>query len=216
MQNQLPIITHSCDASQTPVIPPFDPGVTPVTPPQTHLIPTQTGVIPPSQTALSRKQALVFHYLVQNISRQTSYGAIGTACGISKPAARAAVSRLAAKQYISGIGTVHGGDFQGFVYRIINIYPLTPPPQTVCPLSDSSHTHSSSYNLESKLTTKTVDLNEPELLWWSDLGLTDKQILSWLDQFKMYPEYLAQALRFARFDIVENKIKPNGEPISKP
>jgi len=32
----------------------------------------------------------------------------------------------------------------------------------------------------------------------------------------MEPEYLAQALKFARFDIVENKIKPQGDLIAKP
>ncbi len=227
----VPILTSTppCDPGPTPVIPLYDRSHTP------H-IQAQTPVTPPAHTCLSCKQARVLGVLIENATRTSSYALIGATVGISKSAARSAVNQLVKKKYISVPETVRDGVFQGFSYWVDNAKCqqfldaggasnekylsstniITPPTHTVCPPYDPTHTHSSSFKLDSKLTTKTVNLDDPELSWWSEQGVTNKQIISWLDQFSMEPEYLAQALKFARFDIVENKIKPQGDLIAKP
>lgn len=230
------------DPSSRTLIPQSDHGLPLVTPSCnptfTAITPTHTPVMPPAHTNLSRKQAQVLELLGKIVSRQTSYSIIGIELGLSKSAARDAVSALVIKEYISSLATIRDGVFQGFTYKIdspkyhrfletggVNNskyftanYTITPHPQTVCPPSYPLHTHSSSkvFNLENKLTTKAVDLAEPEMLWWVDQGLTTKQIEVWIDQFRMVPEDLSQALRFARFDIVEIRNKSLAEPIDKP
>ena len=218
--------TPPCNHGLTPVIPLYDSSQTPI-------IPAQTPVIPPTHTGLSSKQAHALHVLIINVTRTTNYTSIGAAVGITKSAARSAVNQLVKKKYISVPVTVRDGVFQGFSYWTDNAkcqqfleaggalnekYPAlnTPPTHTVCPPFDPTHTHSSSFKLDSKLTTKTVNLDDPELLWWTDQGLTNTQTISWLDQFRMKPEELALSLRFARFDAAVNGIKPNGKPIENP
>lgn len=224
------VLTPPCDHGLTLVTQSCDPGVTAITHPH-------TPVSPPTHTNLSKKQALVFAILEKNVSRQTSYNMIGAVLGLSKSASRDAVISLVSKKYISNMITVRDGVFQGFTYRIdagkcqqfyetggvenekylASNHTVTPPSHTVIPYSVPHHTSSSSVcSLEKKLTTKTIDLREPELLWWADQGLTAKQIESWLDQFEMAPEELAQALRFARYDIVEIRNESQAEPIEKP
>jgi len=223
------IVIPQCDHGLTLVTPSFDSGVTKSTP-------AQTTDIPPTHTGLSRKQAQVLGVLIKNLTRITNYASISAAVSISKSAARSAVNQLTKKKYISLPTTVRDGVFQGFSYWIDNekcrhfmeaggalnekyftpLNILTPPPHTVCSHSDPHHALSSSSSLEQKLTAKTVDLTDPELQWWADQGLASKQIISWLDQFRMKTEELAQSLRFARFDAVVNEIKPNGKPIENP
>ena len=223
------------------LIPPFDHGLTLVTqscdPGVTAITHPHTPVSPPTHTSLSKKQALVFAILEKNVSRQTSYNMIGAALGLSKSASRDAVMGLVSKKYISNIITVRDGVFQGFTYRIDSgkcqqfyeaggvenkkyldsNHTVTPSSHTVIPYSVPPHTSSSSVcSLEKKLTTKTIDLREPELLWWAEKGLTNRQVNSWLDEFQMNLEELSQSLRAARFDILINEIKVGGMPINEP
>jgi len=235
--------TYSEPPSHFPT-PPYDPGKTQVSPPSkygvTAIKPIHTGVSLPTHTNLSNKQAFVFDYLVRIASRQTCYSAIGEALGISRSAARDAVLALVSKKYISNLVIIRDGVFQGFAYRIDGTkcqhfietggtanekyfqcsHTVTPQPHTVYSPSDHLHTHSSlsSFELspEAKLTTQNVDLSDPEMLWWVDNGLTIKHIESWLNEFKLSPESLAQSLRSAKFDVVVNEIKPKGMPIGNP
>lgn len=206
--------------------------VTPSCNPATSITPAHTPVIPPTHTNLSLKQALVLECLVKNVSRQTNYTSIGLTIGISKSAARDAVLQLVSKGYILPPVTIRDGVFQGFGFQLNGVkwqqfhetgglsnekyHALTPPPHTVSPPSNPPTHSSSSFNSDSKLTTIGVDLNDPELLWWMDQGLTNTQTISWLDQFRMKPEELAQSLRFARFDAAVNGIKPSGKTIENP
>ncbi len=220
-------VAPQCDYSMSEVTSLCNPGVT-------SIIPTHTATSPPTHTSLSIKQAQVLDVLVRNLNRRTSYNSVGAAVGISKPAAISAIKQLVNKKYISDLITVRDGVFQGFTYWTDSLKcqqfmkeggasnerfhvitnTLTPLPHTVCSPSDPYHAFSSSSSLEQKLTT--VDLTDPELQWWADQGLTRKQIISWLDQFRMKTEELAQSLRFARYDAVLNEIKPNGKPIENP
>lgn len=220
-------IPHTCDPPLTAVHPPSDTGMAGMTVPH-------TAVMPHSQTNLSHKQALVLEHLVKNVSRRTSYNIIGMALGFSKSAVRDAVAQLARKKFISKPVTIRDGVFQGFEYWLDSVksdqfmeaggaankryqqsmHSITPPIHTVCPPSGGSHHSSSCY--EKQLTTKTEYFQNPELHWWFDHGLTHKLVMAWLEEFYMTIEDLTLALKYARYDIVENKINSNGKPIENP
>lgn len=230
-------------ASST-LIPLRDHGLSIVTascsPRVTGITPDNTPVIPSTHTCLSIKQALVFEYLERVVSRQTNYNTIAAVFGLSKSAVRSAVSGLVTKKYIKDLVTVRNGVFQGFVYKvdgdkcqrfmaeggttnpiyIATNYTIIPPTHTECTVSDPMHTYSSlssfEFPLEKDLTTKTIDLSDPEMLWWVNQGLTNKLVKSWQEEFKTNLESLVQSLRSARFDVVVNEIKPRGMPIENP
>lgn len=237
MQNLSYLKPAACelnDPSNCVLIPRYDHCLSIVNPSSdpyvTAGIPGNT-VTPHTHISLSRKQAQVLDFLVKNISRQINYNSIGRALGLTKSAARDAVSALVTKNYISDLATIRDGVFQGFSYKVdgikcqhfidaggvtnpkysISNYTVTPPPHTVCPGSDQPHTHSSRVDIQ--ITTNNVDLSEPELLYWVEQGLTEKQIKTWLTQFQMHPEDLSQSLRFARFDFVENQKKQDSKGV---
>jgi len=63
----------------------------------------------------------------------------------------------------------------------------------------------SSSNFINKPTTtqnETGILNDPELRYWVDEGVTEKQIQRWMEEFHMNSDEMAMSLRFARFDIL--------------
>lgn len=62
---------------------------------------------------------------------------------------------------------------------------------------------SSSYFEEKPTTTKSEILKDPELRYWAEEGVTEKQIQTWMSEFQMAAEEITISLRYARFDILE-------------
>jgi hypothetical protein len=75
-------------------------------------------------------------------------------------------------------------------------HPLSQP--VVQPL-DSSFSSSS----ENQKTTTTV-LTGPEMAYWVELGLKDRQVLKWCEDFNIDPSEIRQQLAWARWDLVNN------------
>ena len=55
--------------------------------------------------------------------------------------------------------------------------------------------------------------SHPELGYWRQKGLTDKQISTWSRQFDLNPEDIIQSLCYCRFDMIEND-REKSEPIN--
>jgi hypothetical protein len=220
-EHGLPVLNNNCDT-----------GATAITP-------THTSVRPPPHTGgLSSKQAQVFDLLIGIENRKTNYFTIGSALGLSKSSARDAVSQLSNKMYISKPTTIRDGIFQGFMYWVdpmkcqefiaaggfanekyrIPTHTLTLSPHTVCSpsyLPDPSSSISS-FMTGNELTAKSIDLGDPEMLYWIDQGLTAKQVKAWVEELKIAPATLLLSLQAARFDVVMNGKKSNAEPIKNP
>jgi len=71
---------------------------------------------------------------------------------------------------------------------------------------------SSSVLKEIKPTTTKSILDDAELFFWRDIGLTEKQIKTWLTEFDMTEDELSLSLRYARFELLNRTDVP--KPIS--
>ena len=56
-----------------------------------------------------------------------------------------------------------------------------------------------------KTTTKLNNYNLPEFKFWIETGVTEKQISGWLEEFEIEEFLMLNFLRYAEFDLVDNK-----------
>lgn len=56
-----------------------------------------------------------------------------------------------------------------------------------------------------KTTTGAIDLSDPDLAYWAESGLTDDKIKKWAKEFKISESVIVDFLRWARFDLVDNR-----------
>jgi hypothetical protein len=84
--------------------------------------------------------------------------------------------------------------------------PTTIPPQNLIPSDSQTVTPSEANNIRPS---DIFVLSGPEMGYWLDVGLQERQTLAWCKEFDLPHDHMRQQLSWARWDLVENS-KENG------
>jgi hypothetical protein len=170
---------------------------------------------------ITQNQALILTYLIQNKLRIARLQDIVKSTGVSYGTVRGSIATLVREKCISKPVRHRHGVYHGIKYKIN---------ETVCnqfevwkytgqldrqiegqigkQASRQTDTlYSSSSYIENTTTIESVISINPDLRYWHDKGLTQKQFTAWLDTAQCGPETLAQYLSWFAFDATENGIE---------
>ena len=72
---------------------------------------------------------------------------------------------------------------------------------------------SPSFSSSSDQDLSTTKASDPEFGFWADLGVTERQLLNWEEEFQMSRSELLQCLRYCRYDLLNN---PDRQDVKSP
>jgi len=174
---------------------------------------------------LTQSQGKVLLFLVEKCSGATNADLVSYGAGVPLGTVKDALRALLKYGYITGKWRIVQHDFHGFGFSLnhqvctdyvtkvnsgatqpsihpfqhSSIQPSIRP--SIHPSIQPSFPISSSRDINP--TTDIISLQDPELTFWSEEGLSQKRIQQWLLETGITPEQLALSLRYARFDILQ-------------
>ena len=182
---------------------------------------------------LTDKQATVLAFMIESNPPSTRKKDICQYTGISEGTVKDSLRKLIKNRFILETKQFRHGRFQGFSFikndelceRFMRerwrqppnhppiLFPNHPPVQppnhppsylSTCPTPEPSTSYSSS-SLIKKPTTMLDDelAQNPELGYWRQKGLTNKQIQNWIDSTGCDPELIIQYLCYCRYEMVD-------------
>lgn len=86
----------------------------------------------------------------------------------------------------------------------------------VYPVNSQAHNpdrFSPPFSSSSDQNLSTTNSSDPEFGYWADLGVTEKQLLNWEEEFQMTRSEILQFLRYCRYDLLNN---PDRQEVKSP
>lgn len=184
--------------------------------------------------ALTHKQAKVLFYLINQPDSIAQRERISNETEIPFSTVKHCIKVLSADGFISKPTKYVNRSFQGFTYTVnqglcrqfvekrghefTGSGDCPTPCPTDCPtlglsdgtthgLSGAMSGHYSSSLESNKTTTNNLEgllKNDPEFGYWQEKGLLQQQVQKWLEETGMSQSLMIQALRYCRFDMVDN------------
>lgn len=185
--------------------------------------------IPNYRKHLSDIQYKILSYLVSLPEKQTCRRWIGAATGVSTETVKVSLKSLTVKGFIGNQVTIKTDTFQGISYSINEPFcrqigidipdgrSVGLPDSPTVQQPDRPVVHSSSNSLletTSTISSPTVGqsgsadcfvLTGPEMEYWKESGLQERQALAWCKEFEVSPEELRQQLAWIRHDLIGGK-----------
>jgi hypothetical protein len=182
---------------------------------------------------LTENQGRVLQFLFEHGGGLSNMDIVCEATGIAYGTARTAIDILQKERYITAKSRFNGHSFRGFKYTVDNhlcsLY-ISRVKSTIgdqsdqqsikqsfhhafaqTPLQSSDQTNGLSNSIT--ITSSSSDRQEitttimtgPEMAYWEEQGLQEKQAQKWCSEFEVDPGDMRQQLAWARWDLVNNE-----------